>query len=145
MGKAYKVPTDILNQRIDKILEGLALIDKKNERASSLSGGMKRRLNLAMSMIHNPDILFLDEVFLGLDPQSRLYLYDFLRKYVSENNKTAVITSHLMEVVDALSDRVCIMDHGQILVNDKPEELKKKHGKGDVLEITVRISQITTS
>ena len=135
LGTIYHIPEKELKDRINHLLKGLYLLDKKKEKASKLSGGMQRRLNLAMGMIHDPQILLLDEVFIGLDPQTRVYLYDYLRDFASRDNKTIIITSHLMEIVDSLSDRVGIVDLGKILAIDTPEQLKNTYGKGDVLEL----------
>ncbi len=137
LGTIYQIPEKELKQRINHLLEGLFLLDKKKEKASKLSGGMKRRLNLAMGMIHDPKILLLDEVFIGLDPQTRVYLYDYLRDFAAKDDKTIIITSHLMEIVDSLSDRVGIVDLGKMMAVNTPEYLKNTHGKGDVLDIEI--------
>ncbi len=137
IGATYNIPNKELKNRINHLLEGLYLVEHKKKMASKLSGGMKRRLNLAMGMVHNPQILLLDEVFVGLDPQTRNYLYDYLRDFASKENKTIIITSHLMEIVDALSDRVAIIDLGKMLAADTPENLKNTHGKGDILELEI--------
>lgn len=137
IGTTYNIPNKELKERINHLLEGLYLVDHKKKLASKLSGGMQRRLNLAMGMVHNPQILLLDEVFVGLDPQTRNYLYDYLRNFASKENKTIIITSHLMEIVDALSDRVGILDLGKMLAVDTPENLKNTHGKGDILELEI--------
>ena len=137
IGTTYNIPNKELKERINHLLEGLYLVDHKKKLASKLSGGMQRRLNLAMGMVHDPQILLLDEVFVGLDPQTRNYLYDYLRNFASKENKTIIITSHLMEIVDALSDRVGILDLGKMLAVDTPENLKNTHGKGDILELEI--------
>ena len=137
LGTIYEIPEKELKERINHLLEGLYLLDKKKEKASKLSGGMQRRLNLAMGMIHDPQILLLDEVFIGLDPQTRVYLYDYLRDFASKEEKTIIITSHLMEIVDILADRVGIVDLGKMLAVDTPEQLKNTYGKGDVLELDI--------
>ncbi len=137
IGTTYKIPNKELKERIDHLLEGLYLVEHKKKKASKLSGGMQRRLNLAMGMVHHPQILLLDEVFVGLDPQTRNYLYDYLKDFASKDNKTIIITSHLMEIVDALSDRVGILDLGKMLAVDTPENLKNTHGKGDILQLEI--------
>ena len=137
IGTTYNIPNKELKEKINHLLEGLYLIDHKKKLASKLSGGMQRRLNLAMGMVHDPQILLLDEVFVGLDPQTRNYLYDYLRNFASKENKTIIITSHLMEIVDALSDRVGILDQGKMMAVDTPEHLKNTHGKGDILELEI--------
>ena len=137
IGTTYNIPNKELKERINHLLEGLFLVEHKKKLASKLSGGMQRRLNLAMGMVHDPHILLLDEVFVGLDPQTRNYLYDYLRNFASKENKTIIITSHLMEIVDALSDRVGILDLGKMLAVDTPDNLKNTHGKGDILELEI--------
>ncbi len=137
IGTTYNIPNKELKERINHLLEGLFLVEHKKKLASKLSGGMQRRLNLAMGMVHDPHILLLDEVFVGLDPQTRNYLYDYLRDFASKENKTIIITSHLMEIVDALSDRVGILDLGKMLAVDTPDNLKNTHGKGDILELEI--------
>ena len=98
---------------------------------------MKRRLNLAMGLMHDPQVIFLDEPSPGLDPQTRLLLWDFISSIPDDGKRTVVLTTHYMEEADRLSTRVGIMDHGRILVEDRPEELKKSMGEGDLLEMEV--------
>ena len=104
---------------------------------SNLSGGMKRRLNLAMALVHEPEIVVLDEPSEGLDPQSRRVLWDYIKFMRDEEGKTVILTTHIMEEADRLSDRVAIIDHGQLLRLDTPENLKKEIGEGDVVEMTL--------
>ena len=130
MGKMYEVPKKIVKERIDKILKQLQLEDKKDELISNLSGGMKRRMNIAMATIHNPAILVLDEPSEGLDPQTRRVLWEYI-KYQKEMDNTVILTTHLMDEADKLSDRVAIIDHGKLLKLDTPEKLKQMIGKGD--------------
>jgi ABC-2 type transport system ATP-binding protein len=96
---------------------------------------MKRRLNVALSLVHDPMIVFLDEPSAGLDPQSRLLLWDFIRSLRDKEGKTIVLTTHIMEEADALSNRIAIIDHGKLLLLDTPENLKKTIGRGDIVEI----------
>lgn len=135
IGDMYEVPGKVLKERIKQLLHDLILSDKTKTLASQLSGGMKRRLNLAMALIHNPEIVVLDEPSAGLDPQSRLVLWEYIHSLSKEKGKTIILTTHLMEEADRLSDRIAIMDHGKLLVLDTPESLKKKIGRGDVVEI----------
>ncbi len=135
VGDMYEVPRNILKERIKQLLHDLILSDKTKTLASQLSGGMKRRLNLAMALIHDPEIVVLDEPSAGLDPQSRLVLWEYIHSLSKEKGKTIILTTHLMEEADRLSDRIAIMDHGKLLVLDTPESLKKKIGRGDVVEI----------
>jgi ABC-2 type transport system ATP-binding protein len=135
IGDMYEVPGNVLKEGIKQLLCDLILSDKTKILASQLSGGMKRRLNLAMALIHEPEIVVLDEPSAGLDPQSRLVLWEYIHSLSKEKGKTIILTTHLMEEADRLSDRIAIMDHGKLLVLDTPESLKKKIGRGDVVEI----------
>lgn len=134
MGKMYDVPKKILKNRILKILEKLQLLYKKDELISSLSGGMKRRMNIAMATIHNPSIVVLDEPSEGLDPQSRRLLWDYI-VHQKELGNTVILTTHLMDEADMLSDRVAIIDHGQLLKLDTPRKLKQIIGNGDTVQL----------
>ncbi|MBM4242001.1 MAG: ATP-binding cassette domain-containing protein [Euryarchaeota archaeon] len=135
MGDMYEVPKDILHSRVEQLLDDLFLTDKANTVVSKLSGGMKRRLNLALALVHEPEIVVLDEPSEGLDPQSRRVLWNYIRSLRNEQNKTVILTTHLMDEADRLSDRVAIIDHGKLLRLDTPENLKKEIGEGDVVEI----------
>ena len=135
MGKTYRVPECDLHERIDRLLALLSLSDQADQMASNLSGGMRRRLNIALALVHNPEIVFLDEPSAGLDPQTRQLLWDFIRSLRDEEGKTIVLTTHVMEEADALSDRIAIIDHGRLLRLDTPRNLKKTLGKGDIIEL----------
>lgn len=137
MGDMYEVPKETLNQRIEKLLKDLFLTDKTDTLVSNLSGGMKRRLNLAMAVIHEPEIVLLDEPSEGLDPQSRRVLWNYIKSLRDVECKTVILTTHLMDEADRLSDRVAIIDHGQLLKLDTPENLKKEVGEGDIVEMTL--------
>ena len=135
IGDLYEVPTNTLEKNIDWLLSSLKLEDKRNSHAKALSGGMKRRLNLAMALVHDPEIVVLDEPSPGLDPQSRLVLWDFIESIPKKGEKTVILTTHFMEEADRLSNTVAIIDHGKLLVNDTPERLKSSIGEGDILEL----------
>ncbi len=142
MGQMYEVPADILKTRVESLLEDLILIDKANTLVSNLSGGMKRRLNLAMALIHSPEIVVLDEPSEGLDPQSRRVLWNFIRSLRDNEGKTVILTTHLMDEADGLSDRIAIIDHGKLLRLDTPKNLKKEFGEGDIVEILLADSKM---
>jgi ABC-2 type transport system ATP-binding protein len=135
IGDMYDLPRAVTNERVRSLLADLALSEKANVRVSQLSGGMKRRLNVALAVIHNPDIVVLDEPSAGLDPQSRLLLWDFVRSLKNKEGKTIILTTHVMQEADALSDRVAIIDHGKLLELDTPGNLKKTIGSGDIIEM----------
>jgi ABC-2 type transport system ATP-binding protein len=135
MGNMYGIPQPTLQERVDKLLTLLSLSDKADQVVSKLSGGMKRRLNIALSLVHDPEIVFLDEPSAGLDPQSRQHLWDFIRSLRDEEGKTIVLTTHVMEEADALSDRIAIIDRGKLLLVDTPDDLKRTIGKGDIVDM----------
>src|SRR5665811_1727536 len=131
----YGVEKRALENRVNELLDYLSLTDKADQPASKLSGGMKRRLNVALSVVHHPEIVFLDEPSAGLDPQTRQLLWDFIRALRDKEGKTVILTTHVMEEADALSDRVAIIDHGKLLLLNTPDALKKTMGRGDVVEL----------
>jgi len=135
MGDMYQVPKEELKKRVQKLLDDLFLQDKADTVVSQLSGGMKRRLNLAMAVVHQPDIVVLDEPSEGLDPQSRRVLWNYIRSLRDDEGKTVILTTHLMDEADRLSDRIAIIDHGKLLRLDTPANLKKEIGEGDVVEM----------
>jgi ABC-2 type transport system ATP-binding protein len=133
IGSLYGVPPRTARQRGGALLEALGLSSKANQLAGKLSGGMKRRLNLALALVHDPEILVLDEPEAGLDPQSRALVREYIRSLA--RRKTVILTTQNMDEAERLADRVAIIDHGQLLVVDTPEALKRRVGDGDVLEI----------
>ncbi len=137
LGAMYEVPPKVARERAEKLLKDLQLDDKTRAATKTLSGGMKRRLNLALALVHEPDVVVLDEPTAGLDPQSRALLWDYVRDFAGGQGKTVVLTTHFMEEADRLADRVAIVDHGKLLVLDAPSALKASIGEGDVLEVTL--------
>jgi ABC-2 type transport system ATP-binding protein len=133
MGEMYGMAGDEARQRGDQLIREFDLLEKANTQAHKLSGGIRRRLNLAMSLIHDPDIVVLDEPEVGLDPQSRIKIREYIQSMARE--KTVILTTHNMDEADRVADRVAIMDHGKILVLDTPEALKRGVGEGSVLEL----------
>ena len=140
IGDMYDLSRTVTNERVQTLLADLALSEKAKARVSQLSGGMKRRLNVALAVVHDPDIVVLDEPSAGLDPQSRLLLWDFIRSLKSKG-KTTILTTHAMEEADALSDRVAIIDHGKLLQLDTPQNLKRTIGSGDIIEMQLAESE----
>lgn len=123
-GKIYGLKGKQLEQKIDQVLELVGLQDRKKDLVKTYSGGMKRRINIAVALLHEPEILIMDEPTVGIDPQSRSYILDMVRKLNQEKGMTVLYTSHYMEEVERLCDRVYIMDHGQIIASGTKEELK---------------------
>jgi ABC-2 type transport system ATP-binding protein len=143
IGSLYGVPPRSARQRGGALLEALGLSSKANQLAGKFSGGMKRRLNLALALVHDPEILVLDEPEAGLDPQSRVLVREYIRSLA--RRKTVILTTHNMDEAERLADRVAIIDHGQLLVVDTPEALKRTVGEGDVLEIDFDTSSASSS
>jgi ABC-2 type transport system ATP-binding protein len=135
IGHMYGISSKALRSRATELLDLLGLTDKIHKLAASLSGGMKRRLNICLALIHNPEILILDEPETGLDPQSRIMVRDFIKAFGKE--QTILLTTHNMDEADRLSHRVAIIDHGKLLLLDTPQNLKKTVGEGDILEFVL--------
>ena len=115
-----------LESRVRELLDLVALKDSADKRAAFYSGGMKKRLDLATSLIHSPKILFLDEPTTGLDPQSRAAIWSYLKRLNKEEKITIFLTTQYLEEVDKLCDRLSIIDHGQIVAQGTPDELKRE-------------------
>jgi len=134
----HGVPRKEREARADALLDELGLGDRKNDRVNRYSGGMSQRLMIARALMHSPDVLFLDEPTNNLDPQSRLFLWERIRS-LNQQGLTILLTTHDMDEADRLCDRIAIMDHGRILVNDTSVELKKLIPGGNSIELRVRI------
>jgi ABC-2 type transport system ATP-binding protein len=136
IGQMYGLSGREARQRGRRLLEELDLVDKQKVQARRLSGGMQRRLNLAMALVHDPEIVVLDEPEAGLDPQSRIKVREYIQSLA--RIKTVILTTHNMDEADRVADRVAIIDHGELLVLDTPEALKRSVGEGDVVEIDLK-------
>ena len=134
LANIYEIPKTVATKRINYLISQMGLEDKRNAQAKTLSGGLRRRLNLILGLIHDPTIVLCDEPTPGLDPQSRVAVWEFIQK-LPEQGKTVILTTHFMEEADRLCDRVAIIDHGKILVLDTPETLKASIGEGDSIEV----------
>jgi len=148
IGQMYGLSAAHARQSGERLLEDLDLVEQRDKQARILSGGMKRRLNLAMALVHDPEILVLDEPEAGLDPQSRIRVREYLQSLAHQ--KTIILTTHNMDEADRLADRVAIIDRGRLLILDTPEALKARVGEGDVLEIasnglSVNIERLTAA
>ncbi len=132
---AYRIEKGVAKKRIDELIKAMGLEDKRKALAKNLSGGLRRRLNLIMGLVHDPQLILCDEPTPGLDPQSRVVVWDYIRN-LPKKGKTVILTTHHMEEADRLSDRVAIIDHGEILVLDRPSLLKASIGEGDLVEFT---------
>lgn len=132
----YGVDMHTVNKKMDDALKLVDLTSRQNDIVRNYSGGMRRRLELARGLIHEPKILFLDEPTLGLDPQTRGHLWAYIKKLSKEKRVTIIITTHYMDEADMLCDRLAIIDHGKIIAMGTPEKLKKDLG-GDVVRLVI--------
>jgi len=135
IGEMYGMKTVEARRRSQQLLIDLDLIEKRNQQARTLSGGMQRRLNLAMALVHDPAILILDEPEAGLDPQSRVKVRTYIQSLARK--KTIILTTHNMDEAERLADRVAVIDRGELMVIDTPEALKRRVGEGDIIEVQV--------
>jgi ABC-2 type transport system ATP-binding protein len=122
-GGLYNVPKLKLKASIDEILNLLGLADRKNDKVKTYSGGMKRRINIASALLHKPNILFMDEPTVGIDPQSRNLIFEVVEKLHNEG-MTIIYTTHYMEEAERLCDRIGIIDNGEIIAQGTLDELK---------------------
>jgi ABC-2 type transport system ATP-binding protein len=132
-GRYYGLPGVEIDRRLAELRELVDLGDALDERIKGYSGGMRRRIDLAAALIHNPDVLFLDEPTTGLDPVSRVKVWEEVRRLNDELEMTIFLTTQYLEEADALADRVGIIDHGRIVAEGTPLELKRSIGAGFVL------------
>jgi ABC-2 type transport system ATP-binding protein len=127
-GRLYNMPDAERRSRIDELLQLVQLEAKRDERIKSLSGGMKRRLEIARGLMTRPKVLFLDEPTIGLDPQTRMRMWEYI-KGVNNEGTTIFLTTHYMDEADHLSDRISIIDHGKIVISGTSWELKNTLGR----------------
>jgi ABC-2 type transport system ATP-binding protein len=135
----YHLPGSVAKKRIKEVIDLLGLEEYADKKTGTYSGGMRRRIDLAAGLLHQPDVLVLDEPTVGLDIESRFVVWDLLRK-LREAGTTVLITSHYLEEIDALADRVAIIDRGVVIAEGTPSELKDRVG-GD--RITLRIREFS--
>jgi len=139
--KLYHVPTKVAKERIKEVLNLVGLTDAANRKVETYSGGMRKLLELAEGLIHYPKVLFLDEPTLGLDVQTRVVVWDYIKKLRDERRITMFLTTHYMEEADLLCDRIAIIDHGKIVALDTPQNLKDSLG-GDIIELEFAQSSV---
>ena len=133
MASMYDVPEKIAKTRGAELLNDMGLYEKRNKLAGTLSGGMQRRLSIILALIHNPEIIVLDEPEAGLDPQSRVLVREYIKSL--SKNRTVILTTHNMDEAEKICDRVGIIDHGSLLVVDTLENLKKMNSGKNKLEL----------
>ncbi len=139
----YGVPKAVYEARIQELLTLVELWDRKDDIVGKFSGGMKRRLEIARGLLHHPSVLFLDEPTLGLDPQTRNHIWNYIIELNKKENITIFFTTHYMEEADKWAKRIAIIDHGSIVTEGTSEELKARTGKKNLedafLELTGKV------
>jgi ABC-2 type transport system ATP-binding protein len=136
-GRMYGLSGGELRRRVDGMLEFVELSDRQNDRIETYSGGMKRRVNIAAGLLHDPQVVYMDEPTVGIDPQSRRRILDTVKQLRDQRGMTVLYTTHLMEEAQELSDRVGIIDHGEIIALGTPGDLVQQVGEQDRLTIKV--------
>ncbi|MDR4890466.1 ABC transporter ATP-binding protein [Fredinandcohnia sp. QZ13] len=136
-GEIYRLKGAELKQRIEEVLEQIGLTDRRKDLVKTFSGGMKRRLNIGVALLHNPEIIIMDEPTVGIDPQSRNYILETVKRLNKERGMTVLYTSHYMEEVEFLCDRIYIMDKGHIIASGTKEELKNILSSENTISIKV--------
>lgn len=142
-GMIYQIPREKRRKTIEELLEIVDLKGKRDVRTKYLSGGMKRRLEIARGLMTRPKVLFLDEPTIGLDPQTRLKIWEHIRE-INNSGTTIFLTTHYMDEADSLSDRIAIIDNGKIVVTGTPDELKRSLGR-DMVRINTSDNDIAVS
>jgi ABC-2 type transport system ATP-binding protein len=135
-GKMYGLRGPILRQRVDEVLQTVGLIDHQKGRVDKFSGGMKRRLNIGIGLLPRPQVLFLDEPTVGIDPQSRRSILDSVKEF-NRQGMTILYTTHYMEEAQELSNHIAIMDHGQLIAYGTHQELVRIVGELDRIDLTI--------
>lgn len=135
-GRYHNMDRDLAEAQAEHLLAEMKLSDFKHKRVEALSGGMKRRLAIARALIHNPQFILMDEPTTGLDPQARLWIWNYFERLKS-NNTTLVLTTHYMEEAERLCDRIIMIDHGVILDHGTAKELIERHVGLEVIELEV--------
>lgn len=138
-GMIYNISNEETKKRSDELLQMVELLDRKNNLVKKFSGGMKRRLEVARGLLHKPKILFLDEPTIGLDPQTRTRIWEYVFNIQKEHNMTIFLTTHSMEEAENCS-RVAIIDHGKIVALGTPEELKRKTNTSTMNDVFLKIT-----
>lgn len=136
-GRLYKVPKKLMNDRMMELMGLMELSDRADDLVKTYSGGMRRRLEIARGLLHHPKVLFLDEPTLGLDPQTRRLIWEYIEKLNKNEKVTILLTTHYMDEADYLCDRIAIIDYGKIVALGSPSNLKESLG-GDVVTLDTK-------
>ena len=138
-GNLHLMPNQQIIERAEKLLKLLGLFEARNRRVGGYSGGMKRQLSLIIALLNEPDILFLDEPTVGLDPRNRRKVWDFLKSQ-KDQKSTIILTTHYIEEAEVLCDRVAIMDYGQVIAMGSPQELIEEHKVKNLEDVFMKIT-----
>lgn len=141
-GRIQKLPKRVLHNRVEEVLEIIGLQDRRKDLVKTFSGGMKRRLNIGVALLHNPKFIIMDEPTVGIDPQSRNYILETVQKLNKERQMTVLYTSHYMEEVEYLCDRIYIMDHGEVIASGTKEEIKQILSADNAVEVKLEMPSI---
>ncbi len=136
----YGVPRSESPQKIEDLMKFVELWDRKDSMVKTFSGGMKRRLEIARGLLHTPAILFLDEPTTGLDPQTRNYIWSYIKKLNEERGLTVFFTTHYMEEAERSAQRVAIIDHGKIVMDDTPTNIIANSGAANLEEAFIKLT-----
>lgn len=139
-GMLYGVKLKDRKERIEQLLNFVELWDRKDDLVKHFSGGMKRRLEIARGFLHHPKVLFLDEPTIGLDPQTRNHIWNYLKKMNQEEGTTVFLTTHYMEEADKVSNRIAIIDHGKIIAQGTSQELKNQTNTNSLEEAFLELT-----
>lgn len=139
-GVLYKVPKKLRRQRMEELLKFVELWDRRDNLVDTFSGGMKRRLEIARGLLHHPQIFFLDEPTLGLDPQTRNRIWEYLQKLNKEEKITIFFTTHYMDEAERFAQTIAIIDRGKIIAQGSSQELKKKTKKKTLEEAFIELT-----
>jgi len=144
-GCLFDLPKDVLAKRIDELLEMVQLTRWKNTQVGTFSTGMRQRMNVIRALLNTPQVLYLDEPTLGLDPQSSVEIREFIKKLNRENGTTVVLTTHMMVDADLMCDRIAIIDHGKVVALDTSANLKKMVSGADTHIIKLTIPNLSST
>ncbi|SEN87528.1 ABC-2 type transport system ATP-binding protein [Amphibacillus marinus] len=141
-GRVYGLSGKKLDNKVAEVLELVGLEDRKKDKIKNYSGGMKRRINIAVALLHEPEVLIMDEPTVGIDPQSRSYILEMVKNLNREKGMTVLYTSHYMEEVEKLCDRIYIMDHGQVIASGTKSELKSILSSEETVLVELQQKQV---